>query len=95
MQVHLVAAIVALGFSLWLGLSEQQWFFILLSIVLVMSAELFNSAIEKLCDKVEPNQDAVIGYVKDISAAGVLLCCIFALVCGLIIFVPLLLMKFF
>lgn len=95
MQIHLSAAIIALGLSLWLGISTQQWLFILLSIVLVMSSELFNSAIEKLCDKVEPNHDSAIGYIKDISAASVLLCSLFALTCGLVIFIPPLLIKLF
>lgn len=94
MQLHLFAAVFVTGLSLWLGISEQQWFFILLSIVLVMTSELFNSAIEKLCDKVQPAMDPVIGYIKDISAGAVLLCCLFAIVCGLIIFIPPLIFKF-
>lgn len=93
LQIHLAAGIVAAGLSLWLGISEQHWLMVLLCIVLVICSELFNSAIEKLCDKVQPAEDPLIGYIKDISAAAVLLCCLFSIVCGLIIFIPPLLFK--
>jgi diacylglycerol kinase (ATP) len=52
------------------------------------SAEAFNSAIEKLCDKVEPEKDPIIGKVKDMAAAGVLFLAIAAAIVGCIIFLP-------
>ena len=36
----------------------------------VLVAEIFNSAIEALCDVVQPNRDERIKVVKDIAAAG-------------------------
>lgn len=36
----------------------------------IVSAELLNSAIEELCDYVQPGEHAKIGGVKDIAAAG-------------------------
>jgi diacylglycerol kinase len=53
--------------------------------------ELVNSAIERLADKISPEHDPLIGKIKDISAAAVLITAIAAVIVGLIILVP----KFF
>jgi diacylglycerol kinase len=37
---------------------------------LLLMSELFNTAIEKLCDFVEPGHDPQIGAVKDVAAAA-------------------------
>lgn len=52
----------------------RQWidfFFILTATVLVLMAEMFNSAIEALCDFVEIRENEKIRVIKDISAAAV------------------------
>jgi diacylglycerol kinase (ATP) len=51
----------------------RQWVdvtLILLATGMMLTAELFNSAIEILCDFVEPREDARIGMIKDIAAAA-------------------------
>jgi diacylglycerol kinase len=57
-----------------LALIFQQWVdfaMILLATGLVLTAELLNSAIEALCDFLEPGENAKIGAIKDIAAAAV------------------------
>jgi diacylglycerol kinase (ATP) len=57
-----------------LALVFQQWVdfaMILLATGLVLTAELLNSAIETLCDFLEPRENAKIGAIKDIAAAAV------------------------
>ena len=61
---------------------------IVICIGLVIAAELFNSAIERLVDLVSPQRHPVAGQVKDIAAGAVLVCALAAMVVGLIIFVP-------
>lgn len=54
-------------------LVSQQWIdFLLIFVVtgLVLTAELFNSAIEALCDFIETSENEKIRVVKDISAAA-------------------------
>ena len=57
-----------------LALIFQQWVdfaMILLATGLVLTAELLNSAIEALCDFLEPGENEKIGAIKDIAAAAV------------------------
>lgn len=85
-RIHLFAlcSVVIAGFIFRLNIFE--WLFVLGSSCLVIMAELFNTAIEALCNKVHPEKDRQIGKVKDISAAAVLVAAIFAFVTGLLIF---------
>jgi diacylglycerol kinase (ATP) len=55
----------------------RQWidfFFILTATALVLMAELFNSAIEAMCDFVETRENPKIKVIKDISASAVGIC---------------------
>ena len=61
---------------------------IILSIGLVLSFELLNSAIEYLGDEVNSQHSVLIGKCKDAAAASVLVVSIAAALVGLIIFVP-------
>lgn len=51
-------------------------------------AEGFNTALEKLCDKVSPEYSPLIGTAKDVAAASVLLFVLASVTVGLIIFLP-------
>ena len=64
------------------------WMIIILCIGVVIAAELFNTAIEKLVDLVSPQQHPVAGQVKDIAAGAVLVCAATAAIIGLIVFIP-------
>jgi diacylglycerol kinase len=64
-----ILSIPVLGGSFFL----RQWVdisLILLAMGLMLISELFNSAIEVLCDFVEPKHDKRIGVIKDIAAAA-------------------------
>ena len=57
------------------------------AIVLVFAAELFNTAIEKLCDVVHPDYSEKIKAIKDLAAGAVLVCAVGAVVIGLFVFI--------
>ena len=62
------------AFIIALALIFQQWVdfaMILLATGLVLTAELLNSAIETLCDFLEPRENKKVGAIKDIAAAAV------------------------
>lgn len=59
---------------------------VIIAAILVLGAEILNTAIEDLCNKVEPNQNGAIGKIKDIMAAFVLMASIGAVFLVAIVF---------
>ncbi len=70
------------------GLSATEWILQTLCIGLILAAEGMNTAVEKLCDFVNPEPDPKIGRVKDIAAGGVGFAAVMAIIVGLIIYIP-------
>ena len=90
-RIHAIALCLTVALGLYLGLSALEWCAVVFAIGFVLSAELFNTAIEKLGDKVAGGkQDRLVGTVKDISAGAVLIAAFTALTVGIIVlFIPL------
>jgi diacylglycerol kinase (ATP) len=67
--------LLALALPFVFLLADETWKRVaLISVVLVVLAvELLNTAIEKLCDHLNPAQNENIGYVKDLGSAAVLM----------------------
>ena len=78
--------VLIVGFLL--NLSILEWILILLISGFILTLEMINSVVEKLCDFIEPQQNPSIKTIKDVAAGFVLLASIFAVVIGLLIFVP-------
>lgn len=93
-QFHLLATVVVLGISYLLGLSTFEWLCIVIAIGIVLLSELLNTAIEKLADFVSQEQHPQIGIAKDVAAGAVLIATLTAVVIGLIIFTPKVLLLF-
>ena len=87
-KFHILATIVTLSAGIYLKISTTEWAIILVLIGLVLAAETFNTAIEKLCDFVSPQYHTGIGKVKDLAAAAVLIVATTAIIVGILIFVP-------
>lgn len=87
-RIHAVAAIVAVAFGCWLGLSAGEWCAVVLCIGAVVAAEALNSAVEALADRITTDHDPLIGKAKDFAAAAVLLTAIAAATVGAIVFIP-------
>ncbi|MGN6249147.1 MAG: diacylglycerol kinase family protein [Ginsengibacter sp.] len=94
-RIQYVLAIIVVIAGFFLGLSSIEWAIILLCFAVVLSFEIINSAIEKLCDLVCPDFNLVIKKVKDMSASAVLLSAIITFIIGCIIFLPKIYALFF
>ena len=68
--------------------SSLHWLILLLNIGAVLAAEIFNTAIESFCDMVQPGFDLRVKFIKDVSAAAVLVLACIAAISGAIIFIP-------
>ena len=86
--IHLCLMGLAVILGVLLKISFTEWAIIVLSSGMVMAAESFNTALEKLSDTIHPERNKGIGSAKDIAAGSVLITAIAALVVGIIIFTP-------
>lgn len=87
-RIHLVFAILVIAFSFLFNITPIQWSLVIFAIAIVFAAEIFNSAIELICNRISLENENIIKKIKDLSAAAVLVCSIAAAIVGLIIFVP-------
>jgi len=85
-QFFIALLVTALGF--YLEISTTEWMIQVLAIGMVMGVESVNTAIEKICDYIQPNLDPKIGFIKDISAGAVMIVSVLASIAGLIIYLP-------
>jgi diacylglycerol kinase len=88
MIVHLAAAIAVVVVNILLKVNRTEWLITLILISLAWMAEILNTAIEKLADRVTKEQDPLIGQVKDLASGAVLIICCFAVLCAIIIYLP-------
>lgn len=93
-QIHFFAAVSAILAGFLFDISVYEWLAIVFAIGFVITMEIANTAIEGISDFVSPKKNDKIKRIKDLSAAGVLVSAITALIIGLIIFVPKFLSRF-
>lgn len=86
--IHLVATIVVISASIVFDLNTNEWIAIIFSIGFVLTAEIFNTAIENIADFLTTEKNEKIKKIKDLSAAAVFISAITALSIGLMVFLP-------
>ena len=72
LRFHLTAAFYVLLLSPFFELNAAQYGVLILLIAAVISAELFNTSLETVCDLITKERSYYIRIAKDISAAAVL-----------------------
>jgi diacylglycerol kinase (ATP) len=85
MRFHLYVVIVVVLLGIWLNIGHRELLAFLLTISLVIVAEMFNSAIEATVDLISPNYHPLAKFAKDISAGAVLITTIIAIVVGALV----------
>ena len=86
LRIHAVATVAILGLGLAVGLPDWKWVALWLAIGLVWSAELLNTAVESLCDLVQPAHDERVRRIKDAAAGAVLVAALAAAAVGVGVF---------
>lgn len=87
-QIHLLALVLVSILGVVLHISMNEWLILLLLFALIISLEAVNSALERQCDLIQPEQDPFVRDIKDLAAGAVLWSAIIAVIAGGIIFVP-------
>ena len=64
-------AIVALPLSFFIARDLWTWVALIASLLLVLSIEFLNTAIERLCNHIQPDKHDAIRIIKDLGSAGV------------------------
>ncbi|MFO1485801.1 MAG: diacylglycerol kinase family protein [Verrucomicrobiaceae bacterium] len=88
LRAHALFTSLAMVFGWWLQIEAWEWCAVMLASGLVWVAELLNTALEVLADRVSREREESIRRVKDTAAAAVLLAAVAAFIVGLIIFLP-------
>jgi len=84
--VHFAVAFLVIIIAAILGVTETEWCILILSIAVVMTAELINSALEWLAPAITEEYDRYIETALNVASAAVLLASLGAAVIGAIIF---------
>jgi len=79
-RTHSIAAAAAFAALAWLRPAPVWWALVTLTTVAVLAAELFNTALEQLADRLHPEEHPQIKVAKDCGAAAVLVFSIGAIV---------------
>ena len=85
-SIILFFAILALTIGYYFNFTLTEYSICAVIITVVLVAEMINTAVEDICNKMQPNQDPVIGRIKDISSGAVLISSIGAGIAGLLVF---------
>ena len=85
---EIALGIIALLLSYILKIDKIEFIIVLTMICLVLTTEIINTAIERAVDLVTKEYHELARIAKDVSAGSVLVTSIFALIIGIIIFIP-------
>jgi undecaprenol kinase/diacylglycerol kinase (ATP) len=87
-RIQLTIAIIVVLVGWVLKLTSAEWMVLLGCIASVLSFEMINSAIEKICNLVHPTYHPAIKTIKDMAAGAVLFVSVISSIIGAIIFLP-------
>ena len=86
-RYHMLATAATLTTGWLAAFTATEWCIVLVLIGMVYAAEIFNTTIEKLMDKLHPGLDPDVGTIKDLAAGAVLVTSVTAAVVGSIILI--------
>ncbi len=87
LRFHFVAAYFVFLFAYISEMAATEWAILIITVTLVFSAELINTALEEVCNLYSKEYHPLIGKIKDISAGAVLITALGAIGVALWIFV--------
>ena len=88
LRIHTVISLVVIAIGLWVQLSPIEWAVLIVTMMVVLAAELMNTAIEATLDRVSVEQHPLAKVAKDPEAGAVLLSALGAVIVGLLILGP-------
>jgi diacylglycerol kinase (ATP) len=86
MLIMLLAVVVVIAAGIYFNIDKHDWALVSIAFTMVIVAEGFNTAIERLTDLVHPHHDPKAGQVKDIASGAVLIAVLGSLVIAWVVF---------
>ncbi len=86
--IHLIATVTVITFGFYFKLSYEEWLLVMLVVVLVITSELINSAIELAVDLYTSKFNSLAMVAKDTAAAAVVTSAFTAICVGVYVFLP-------
>jgi undecaprenol kinase len=87
-KIEIVIGIITIILGFLLKVSRIEWLILIITIALVLCFEIINTSIERAVDLITKEYQDLAKITKDASAAAVLVMSMFAIVIGIIIFLP-------
>ncbi|MCK4741103.1 MAG: diacylglycerol kinase family protein [Anaerolineales bacterium] len=91
--IHTIATIIVFAIAIWVGIDRLSGAILLITIGLVWVSEFLNTALEAIVDLASPEVHPLARVGKDVGAAAVLISTLVAILVGLLILGPPLLIK--
>jgi diacylglycerol kinase len=91
--IHMLIMIIVVILAAWLRLSLFDWSVLVVTIGIVWLAEFLNTSIEAIVDLVSPQRHPLAKVSKDVGAAAVLITAVTAIIVGILLLGPPLLIK--
>lgn len=88
LKIHFIVMILVIVFGFVFEISKTEWIICIILFGIVISGELFNTAIETVVDMISLEKNDKAKKAKDVSAGAVLVLAIASVIIGLIIFIP-------
>jgi diacylglycerol kinase (ATP) len=85
-RIETAAFFINLFLIFYLKLTTTDAVLVIIISSAILAAEIFNTAIERICDMIQPEFDRRIGFIKDISAGAVLLLAVASVIIGILIY---------
>lgn len=84
-QVHLVCAVVVIGMAALARLAAWQWCILLLCVMMVLVAEMFNTSLEVMAKAIDVEYHPQLRDALDLASGAVLLAALGAVLVGSIV----------
>ncbi len=88
MKIHLLAVVLVIVVSMFLNMPPVELAMLSITIIMVIAAEMFNTALEAVVDLVSPERHMLARIAKDVAAGAVLVTALNALVVAYLLIWP-------
>ncbi|MCL2108908.1 MAG: diacylglycerol kinase family protein [Oscillospiraceae bacterium] len=86
MRIHIAVTLYVLYFSRFYGFSRAEIILLILTCVSVITAEMLNTSIEVIVDRISPKYHTLAKIAKDAAAGAVLIAATAAVIIGVLLF---------